>query len=67
MSFAVLDAAGLQPEPLPLADQILIFGMPFATTRTASKRTFLLSWHRRCCDGEKSLKTRSGWRDNRPN
>jgi hypothetical protein len=42
MSFAVLGAAGLQPEPLPLANQILMFDMPFAATRTASKRTFLL-------------------------
>jgi hypothetical protein len=59
MSFAVLDAAGLQPEPLPLADQILMFGMPFAATRTTSQRIFLLRWHQQYCDGEKSLKPRS--------
>ena len=67
MSFAVLDVAGLWPKQLLLADQILMFSMSFAATRTATTRTFLLSWHRRCRDGEKSLKTRSGWRDNWPN
>jgi len=43
-----------------------MFGMPFAAARTASKRTFLFGWHLWCCDGEKSLKPRSGQRDNQP-
>lgn len=42
MRFAVLDAAGLWPEEPLLANQVLMFGMPFAVTRTAGKRTFLL-------------------------
>jgi hypothetical protein len=41
----VLDAAELWPARLLLVDKILMFGMPFAATRTASKRTFLLGWH----------------------
>ena len=66
MSFAVLDVAGLWPTELVLANQILIFGMPFAATRTASQRTSLLYWYWWCCDGWKALKTCSGWHDNRP-
>ena len=59
MRFAVLDAAGLWPKELLLANQILILGMPFAATRTASTRTFLLGWHWWCGGGRKALKTRS--------
>jgi|APEBP8051072210_1049370.scaffolds.fasta_scaffold00483_6 hypothetical protein len=56
MRIAVLDAAGLRPERLLLADQILMFDMPFVATRTASKRTFLYGWCWWCRDGRKALK-----------
>jgi len=56
MSFAVLDVAGLWPTELLLADQVRIFDMPIAATRTASQRIFPLRWHCWCSDRRKALR-----------